>query len=528
MSERGTSTDGRARASDGMPAAQAAVAPWLATLPSLSAWLDHHAGVIWPEASASRGAELLALLRRTLSALARGEAATARAAAPSAGAPQRIDMLLARPRHAGAAAPRQVAPRQVEQRRRAVLDLALWQALQDLRADDVGLLHAALARAAPPALGVSPAPTYAGSAAAREFFAGPVRRVLDALARRVDAAYAQAIPVEPFDGHLPTLVAWSHAWSVAVAGVFLDHLHRHAGPSLAQARCELWSGRLGAVRFRTGYGLTALPSRAGDLHLDLWTCAVKAQALAFDAARWPAHAAGTRRHGVRIAMHEMSGLGVESLYRTVFIDRLRAVTDAAGEPPSQDDVHSVAVEVDKPRNGQMPNLRLLLRWRDPAAPLRFAAGGDESHDELLQHWLASHGQQAVALALPRERFRWQAAGPSPRFADDSGEALIALGHGALWPALDPSVQWAEPALVICIDDAWYELAVALHDEPGDEARTWWLVREREPLPPGLDASGLRQAAQCDAALHVVAHQVGLGAFVMVAIDVDAWRRTQSR
>ncbi len=558
MKERASSSGPQARS----VAAQAAVAPWLQTLTGLEPWLDQCAGAIWPAGGDRPAAELLALLRETLCALGRGEDAIPCAASlpRSTVDPQRIDRLLATWRGAGQAP----SARRAGQRRKAVLDLALWNALQGLcdaapgssRPRTVAELHAALALPTPPAAGVSPAPVYAVTEAARQFFDVSVRHVLEALAGKLEdhgSSYASAIPSEPFDGGLPSLVAWSHAWSVAVAGVYLDHLHRLAGEDLAQALRDVWSGRFDAVRFRAGAGLTALPTRAGSLHLDLWTCVVKAQVLAFGAARWPAYAAGTRRHGVRIDMHELSGsartvakasaqtrvpsgVSVESLYRAVFIDRLHAVLDRADEPAAHAAEHSIAIDMDRPRNGHWPNLKFVLRWRDDSAqPLRFAAANadpeaaasDPQH-AAVQRWLTGQGGEAMASALPRERLDWHADAATPRFIDDSGDALLALGHGAFWRAVDPSVQWIDPDLVVCVDGAWYEVPVVLHDDPRDDAdveRTWWLVRDSEPLPAGLDAASLRQAAQCPQALHCVAHQAGLGAFVMVAIDVDAGRRT---
>ncbi len=559
MKERASSSDPQAR----LGAASAAVAPWLQTLAHLEPWLGQCAAIIWPDRGHRAAAELLALLTETLGALARGEDAIPCAASlpRSTVDPQRIDTLLAARRRAGTAP----SAERATQRRKAVLDLALWSALHGLGPPESGAssrrgldrLHAALALPIPPAAGVSPAPAYAASEAARQFFDGPVRRVLETLADRLDghgSAYANAIPSEPFDGGLPSLVAWSHAWSVAVAGVYLDHLQRLAGEDLAQALRDVWSGRFDAVRFRAGTGLTALPTRAGGLHLDLWTCVVKAQVLVFGAARWPAYAAGTRRHGVRVDMHELSGsprrsakasapqrvpsgLGVESLYRAVFIDRLQAVLNRTDEAAPSGAEHSIAIDMDRPRNGHWPNLKLVLRWREPQTPaLRFAAADTETEASgaghaAVQRWLASQGGEAMASALPRERLDWQADAAPPRFIDEHGDGLMAIGHGALWQAVDAAVQWIDPDLVLCVDGAWYELPVVLHDHEGPRdgphaERTWWLVRDSEALPAGLDAASLRQAAQCTPALQCVAHQVGLGAFVMVAIDVDAWRRNQ--
>ncbi len=466
-----------------------------------------------------------------------GSSSRARAARASAAAAPRIDALLAGKRIAKAATT--PSPALAERRRKALLNLALWDALRGLQTPGAAVsplsrLHACLSEPAAPAPGLSPALAYAQTAAAREFFEQSVRRVLQALATRCGSdgdGYARLAPTQPFDAGLPSLVAWSQAWSAAVAGVYLDYLQRHAGGDVQRALCELWAGQLDAVRFRAGAGLTALPAHAGSLHLDLWTCAVKAQTLAFDAARWPQCAAGTSWHGVRIDMHELgqgannssSGLGIETLYRVVFVDRLRAAQSGAG--PRLEAVvtidgavtdageHTIAIEMDRPRPGHLPNLKLLLRWRDPSAgPLRFAADDasmSTPQAQALQRWLADQGQGSVARWLPFEAIDWH----SGSGADD------ALGHGAFWPALDDDAQWFDPALVVGIDGAWYELPVELHD---DADRTTWVVRADATLPAGLDRATLLQAA-AGGALQWLATDAGLGAFVMAAIDVDAWR-----
>jgi hypothetical protein len=377
-----------------------------------------------------------------------------------------------------------------------------------------------------------------------------VRRVLQTLAARCGsdgAAYARLAPTQPFDAGLPSLVAWSQAWSAAVAGVYLDYLQRHSGDDVQRALVDLWAGQLDAVRFRAGAGLTALPAHAGSLHLDLWTCAVKAQALAFDAARWPQHAAGTCWHGVRIDMHELghsvnnssraaaaSGLGIETLYRVVFVDHLLVAT-RGGAGPHRDGVvaidgtatnageHTIAIEMERPRPGHLPNLKLLLRWRDPSAgPLRFAADDasmSPTQDQALQRWLAAQGQAGVARRLSPEVIDWRAGVASG--ADGAVSAM--LGHGAFWAALDGAVQWIDPALVVCCGDAWYELPVALSDDAAD--RTAWTLHADAALPAGLDRATLLQAVGAGA-LQWLATDAGLGVFVMAAIDVDAWRRAQ--
>lgn len=551
-----------AAGSDGSRAAAlAAVAPWRATLEDLRCWFESHAGSVWPGAGPARSRQVLALLQETLDSLARGEEAIAPApkVPPAAADPQRIDALLAgtrRPRRSPAAV-------QAAQRRGALLDLALWGALRRLGAHADGAsrpptlaqLHTWLARPTPPAPGVSPAPEYALSRPARDFFDTSVRGVLELLARKLDgqgAQYTGQVPAQPFDPGLPSLVAWSQAWSVAVAGVYLDNLRRHANDDLQQALVDIWSGRLEAVRFRTGPGLTALPAREGSLHFDLWTCAVKAQALAFDRRRWAAQAAGARWHGVRIDMHDLSGagdaaarglagLGVEALYRTVFVDRLHAVLDGGlgadhgtGRGPDGGGEHTIAIDMDRPRNGQLPNLRLVLRWRDPqGGPPRFVASGTEPamtdpQREALARWLAAQGGEALARPLDPALVDWHGALPDEAAAD-AGSGLLDLGDASLWHAFGPAVQWIDAALVVCVGGAWYELPVELHDVAGGEgaaARTQWSLPAGATLPAGLDVETLRHALRDPATLQWAAHEEGLGAFVMAAVDVDAWQRSR--
>ncbi|MBX3607033.1 MAG: hypothetical protein KF788_17270 [Piscinibacter sp.] len=529
---------GTSEVEQGLAAARSALDPWLTALADLKTWFDAQREPIGPGAAAP-AEQPLTLLRATLEALARGQdAIPSRVRAAGREAP-RIDTLLAgRPA---------VAPAERAERRRKVLfDLALWRALQGLpqapgggaAGPVLGRLHGALDFALVPAPGLSPSLDFACSASARGFFEQAVRQVLQALARKAgDGAetYLRVVPAQPFEAGVPSLVAWSQAWSVAVAGVFLDYLRRHAGDDPDQALRALWAGRFDAVRFRPGPGLTALPTHAGALHLDLWTCVVKAQVLAFESERWPRQAGGMCWHGVRIDMHELSapagGMGVESLYRVVFIDRLQAALAAGawpdGEPsaaatPSGE--HTIAIEMDRPHPGHLPNLRLLLRWRDPSGgPLRFAGdlAGDPS-GEALRRWLARHDEAGPAQRLPNAMIDWRAP---PQGA--TGQGPEALGHAALWQALPADVLWVDPALVVCVDEAWYELPVELHDDPA-AGRTWWtLPPGADPLPGALDRATLCRAAGSAGALQWLATESGLGAFVMAALDVDAWRNGRS-
>lgn len=534
MEERAAS----AGAASTLAAARRALAPWSAALDDLQRWFELHAASIWADDPEGQARSRIDLLRQTLDALARGESLVSPGAAlpPSATDPRRIDALLA-------SRPASCDPgtqRRVEAQRRLLLNLALWRALHALQRQDLPLaaLHARIALPAPPAPGLSPTLDYAASEGAAAFFERSVRGVLGVLAARLGAAgraYAEVAPRRPFAAGLPSLFAWSQAWSVAVAGVHLDHLQRHGHDDPLQAMRELWSGRLDAVRFRTGPGLTALPTHAGALHLDLWTCVLKAQALAFETARWGADAQGERWHGVRIDMHEWSahggqGLGIEPLYRAVFIDRVEALPASPVPLDAGDGSTSVTatgeqtieIDMDRPRPGHLPNLRLLLRWREPpSGPLRFAAAPDAggTQADALQRWLAEQGQAPLARALAPEQLDWRAA-------PLTGAADRRLGHGRLWPLFDESVQWIDPALVVRIGEAWYDLPVELDDDPASE-RTTWSLAASAALPPGLDRATLTRAAATPRALRWVVHEAGLGAFVMAAIDVDAWRRGEA-
>lgn len=549
-------------------AARAALRPWLDSLGELERWFAVEAGAIWADQPERRARDVLALLQATLSAMARGDEAIARPM-PSPGAalePGRIDVLTASPR------PRRLRAghSQNDRRRAAILDLALWNALRRLGsggsagADKPALAAVAawLARPTPPAPGISPTHAYAATADARQFFGETVSGVIAALASKKNgvgmAAFAAVLPARPFDGGLPAVVAWSHAWSAAVAGVYLDNLRRHANDDLQQAMRDIWSGRLSAVRFRTGPGLTALPSRDGALHLDLWTCAVKAQALAFDPAVWAAQAAGTQWHGVRVDMHELSrrtatvpaagapvrraavGLGVESLYRAVFVDRLHEVlsqewidasaanqaeaADAAAQP------RTITVEMDRPHDGQLPNLRLLLRWRDaPGGALRSSRAGTVTGPDAGASEASRRPELAEACATARAlegaRLDWRAPARRGGSADRAHAGLVAVGEADLWDAIGPGAQWIDAALVACVDGAWYELPVVLADvarKSGESPRTAWWLPTGAHLPGLLDAPTLQRAAR-EGAMRWSVHERGLGAFLMAAIDVDAWR-----
>lgn len=537
-------------------AARTALRPWLDSLDELEQWFATEAARIWPDEPQRHARDRIALLQATLSAMARGNEAIARPGPASAAAlaPERIDMLMAHARPQRA----RTAVDQAEQRRAAVLDLALWNALRLLspgggphtQAPTLAGLAPWLARPTPLAPGISPTPAYAETAQAQRFFGETVAGVMARLATKKAgegmAAFACATPTQPFDGRLPAVVAWSQAWSVAVAGVYLDNLRRHSGDNLHEALRAIWSGRLSAVRFRTGPGLTALPSRDGALHLDLWTCPVKAQALAFDPAVWDAQAAGTRWHAVRVDMHELarrttaappaaevalrktaSGLGVESLYRSVFVDRLHQVASQAwGDGHTAEPAYAaagplqpgtIAIEVDRPPDGQLPNLRLLLRWREPSDGMLRSTGADPAS-----------GPAAAARVLPAARIDWHAAAAAVGKAPTTHAAAAPLGDAALWAGMDPAVQWLDAALVARVDGAWHELPLVLDDlAPGscEAPRTQWSLAAGAVLPHSLDLPTLLRAVH-EHAMHWSVHEQGLGAFLMAVVDVDAWRLAQ--
>ncbi len=522
------------RNNDGRAAARDAVMPWQLSLAELEAWFDAQAHVVWPSDGRAQADAALALVRGTLGALARGEdplSDPARSQPSAQVDPLRIDSLLTGHKRRTTKSPSSRSSTRPAERRRSLLDLALWQALAHLRAGShapsLARLHAWLAQAAPPCIGVSPSTKFAASGAARGFFDESARGVLEMLARRVDAAYAVAIPARPFDGSLPSMVAWTHAWSVAVAGAFLEYMVTHVGDDVAKAQRELWAGRLDAVRFRLGAGMTAMPAHA-SVQFDLWTCAVKAQAITFDAVRWRAHAAGRQRHGVAIDMHDYTaqrGNSVAPLYRCVLVDRIfdvlgRGEADGvAAAMPEQ----TIAIDVDRPQEGHAQNLRLLLRWRDPLGP-KMRRTSDRNEGDLdtraIDRWLARQEESPLAHALDAVRLKWRAASPDAS-ADPDG--LVSIGNGAFWTAVHADVLWIDPALALHFGGTWHKLPAVELVEHAD-GRTEWLVREDVTLPAGVDLPTLRHAAVSRDAVHWVATEAGLGAFVMVGIDVDAsWR-----
>lgn len=536
-------------------AARTALRPWLESLEALAHWFSSEARLIWAVEPERHARERITLLQATLGAMARGDEAIARPMSSPAAAfePGRIDMLAAHAQPRPRRRRRTSGSSETDRRRAAVFDLALWNALRHLGAGEppdspaptLGSLAAALAAPAPPAPGISPAPAYAASTEARRFFGETLTGVVAALASKKAGAdmgaFAATVPAQPFDGGLPAIVAWSQAWSAAVAGVYLDNLRRHCGDDLQQALRDIWSGRLSAVRFRTGPGLTALPARDGALHLDLWTCAVKAQALAFDPAVWAAQAAGTQWHGVRVDMHELSrrksalasapssaraavGLGVELLYRTVFVDRLHEalsrvrVTLTAAQAPlaagAATEPRTITVDLERPGSGQLPNLRLLLRWRDPpGGALRSGRAA------------ALPEGAAPVRGLSAARIGWRGAPASGHAPWPLADGTAALGDAAVWDCIGPDVQWLDAVLVACVDARWYELPLVLEELPTpveESPRTAWSLAAGAALPGSLDAPTLRRAAR-EGAMRWSVHERGLGAFVMAVVDVDAWR-----
>jgi hypothetical protein len=543
MNIRAGSTDAQQQR---LAAAQAAIAPWQAALADLAHWFTGQRETIWPADAAAQADQRVESLRTTFERLARGEDAVASrttAAIAAASAP-RIDALLA-----GRRASRPQATVLWQRRQKGVFDLALWSVLQRVAAASppgrparLAGLHRAMADAPSPAPGISPTFEFAQTPSARAFFEQSLRRVLEVLADKTGSdgdIYLRIRPAQPFDAGLPSIVAFSRAWSAAVAGVYLDCLMRHCGGDARLAARDLWAGRLDAVRFRTAPGLTALPTHAGAMHLDLWTCIVKAQALAFDAARWQRHAEGAGWHGVRIDMHAFCGDtrrrasvtapsgSIETLYRSVFIDRVLSGLDRmagidkqAMDSDASADEHAVAIEIERPHGGHLPNLRLLLRWRDPSqGPLRWAADAEDAPCDVdgpaVARWLAGQGHAGLAHELPDRTLDWRAARSSA-----AGGGACPLGDAALWQALDADVLWIDPALVVCQGGACWELPVDLSEHG---SRVEWSLPAGTLLPEGLDRDRLRRAVGAPGAVRWLATESGAGAFVMAAIDVDATR-----
>ena len=189
--------------------------------------------------------------------------------------------------------------------------------------------------------------------------------------------------------------------------------------------------------------------------------------------------------------------------------------------------------------GQQPNIRIVIGWQSAPKDLaagsssrRFAAPQDDlvldpGQRQVLAAWKQRRSASADAIKPEAQAWRmdrtlldWRHAMPADRFADESGQALPALGHLRLWDAAGPQVEWLDLELVVQARGGWHRLALYCVDvAQGGESRTWLLLDPGELDASALDVRFLRSAL-CDPTASIwVCRYAGLGAFVMLAVDL---------
>lgn len=455
------------------------------------------------------------------------------------------------------------------QRREALLRLAVWRVLWVLSAagekkstsdDTLGTLQIALGArdAGPVPPGLAPTLTYAASAKARGFFEGALRTALARLAEQHDgggAGFAHwASQLAP--GAATSVAAaqgWSQAWSVAVAAVYLDWLGQAALGRLQDALRLVWSQQ--AVRFRAPAGLVVLPARERSMHVDLWTDLVLAQALAHDAARFddprPWHCVTVAMHdlggreragkGDGTSRHIHRGLGVEMLYQTVFAGRATlalAPQEDGWSPPLPPPEPAIVLEVPRPSPGQQANYRLVLRWKEDdedGGTVRFDSDAsapplDPHQLAVLRRWAVGEVARGGARRLSLAEVDWHTA-REPEDGAERDEQL--LGDAALWQAaatLGPTPEWIDVMLVVHHRGRWQQMPLALADlapradgeaaDAKDGTSPRCALRLRASDDTAVDPRRIRRALDSERCQCWAGRAAGLGAFLMVGVDLD--------
>ena len=458
---------------------------------------------------------------------------------------------------------------EVRLKRQAMLRLGVWQVLRTLQkhARATGREAQALtdlkswiaSGVVDVPAGLGPALPYAGSQSALVFFNSQLRA---ALLRLADAAPSTGAGLralaqsEPFEDTGVAVHRWSRAWTVAVAAVYLDWISRRCGDSLDGALREVWGLDSDSVRFKAPAGLAVLPTRERNMHIDLWTGFVQAQVLSHDPARGQGDKAGQRWHRVRVAMHDLGekdtpdantggvhtvyrGLGVEMIYQVVFMDCASALLKLqrdhepamrAADPP-RPPVQTIVVDVDAPcPMGQLPNLQFVVRWTDRSSPgaarrLEPMTARPEltlPQQQALEDWRWQRAlSQSAAIQLDPVLLDWCSCRDGEKWLDQSGAGLAALGHAALWETVGRRFDWIDLGLRLRVSGRWSNVPLIIHERAElGQLRSWLMLAPTEFDLAPLPVDAMRTAMQSPATCLWAATPAGVGAFIMVAIDLD--------
>ena len=416
--------------------------------------------------------------------------------------------------------------------------------------------------------GIAPAPAYAATAEAAEFFDGGLRHALKLLASRYDelgAAFGVLGECAAMNGTVAAAQRLSGVWTVVACAVFVDWLHRRSTGGGVESACRsLWqfSEKDCPVQFRSPEGLAVLPTADRHMQLDLWTQWVLAQVLEPDTRRSAAAGVDGRWHPIRLNMRDFagkaehgrngngrlhSGLAIGMIYQTLVIDRIRDVVAASVDKEVVMGIeHGAqapeAIEVPLPAccAGQRLTMRVVWEWRSDAQPqpasasTRFAPGpcargpGMEL-EAAFQRWRGDR--------LERRRERDRHFGiealdtlrlgfvPDGSLSGQNSGLLTSIGHVDLSELLHAGPLWIDLAAVAWQGERWSDLHLQLVEGELDGARRDWLAFDTEHVAmladAGLNLTALQSALADTQSSLWVWRTDGVGAFLSIGVDLTA-------
>lgn len=463
-------------------------------------------------------------------------------------------------------------------RRGALMRLGVWRSLEALQREPadgapaeppLSALQAAMASTelrVPP--GLAPAIQSAVNPKTRQFFGHSVREILEGLAGKHagHAVWLERLRSARYDvATAAGAQAWSEAWTVGIAANYLDGLASLAGHDLAEAMKCVWSDK--ALRLHAVDKLQLLPARERHLHLDLWTDLVQAQVLdhrpgRFDEDEAPWHCVPLSVHDLNVreagkgedghAIRIDRGIGIDLLHLPVFADRACLAWQALSAPAQAVHAHvegnTIVVDVSELAPGQEANLQLVIRLagqlgnggaakvRRKAGASRFAAPPspfvppvlDALQDDIYRRW--AEREDGVARALAAVQLDWRDVTDSaPHRGAPPPAPPGGLGSAALWRAMSIDgrpPQWLHVALVALHGGKWRRCALVVHPAvvEGELHCALCLDEDDAAEAPGdeppIGAAELRRALQDPARTHWVGSHAGLGACVLVGVELD--------
>lgn len=439
------------------------------------------------------------------------------------------------------------AARRAERKRDAVLqlafvhELAVWQARQTCAAADIlpPLAKAMCQAASSSPVGLRPRADFASGDRASAFFQDALLPRIRAVDEKMGSAISA--PLEQLRYDPANQVVWARAWTAAAALIPLEWARQrrlHTPREIAWALwCEVDSEGKPLPRFRPRAAIIPTASKlARAVHLDLVTRPAAAFALGRSHEIRDMGAQGLC--GVSISLHELDyesnfgearyrGRNVLQLYLTVAADCLH---EANKDAPMGELDRSPADA--GPGDGGDPS----ALPEEHRRALGHLSAARESHRAIRQ--AASRGKRFVpsntipvsgggtTRMVAQTTIEWELLVLSARdfiAAEAEAEARWQpLGTVRLWHELGPDLDWVDILFVARIGDQHIRLPITMEDEvpDDDDAERSLLVLDTEGNPP-VGAAALRSAFESPDAVVGVVIRKGLGAFVVVEIDMKA-------